>query len=97
MVVEGGRGDTEANGGGVPDGMARAVDEPEVACSGMELKVGSGVNGGGTSRPDRDASRVDNGSQEGRRGVGGVEGYEAEGEVVVWGGPDLACVGSIKG
>lgn len=95
MVIEGGRGDTKANSGGVPDGMARAVDESEVTCSGMELKVGGRVDGGGASRPDRDASRVDNGSQE-WRGVGGVEGYEAEGEGVVWGGPDLACVGSIK-
>lgn len=62
VVIEGGGGDTEVGGGGVPDGMARAVDEAEVAFSGMELEVGSRVDGDGACGPDGYASREDNGS-----------------------------------
>lgn len=62
VVIEGGGRDTEVGGGGVPDGMARAVDKAEVALSGMELEVGSRVDGRCACRPDGDTSRVNNGS-----------------------------------
>jgi hypothetical protein len=61
VVVEGGGGDTEVGGGRVPDGMARAVDEPEIAFCGMELEVGSRVDGDGACGPDGNTSRVHNG------------------------------------
>lgn len=62
MVIKGGGGDTKVGGGGVPDGMARAVDKSEVACGGMEPEVGGGVDGVGACRPDGYPARVHNGS-----------------------------------
>lgn len=50
----------------------------------MELELSTGVKRSGACRPDGDTAGEDDGSKVGRRGGGGVEGYEGEGEGAVW-------------
>ena len=94
-VVEGGGGDAEAGGVGLPNDGGGAVEEAEVAV-GEELEGGGEVGGSGITAGYPDGDDVVEGDG-GGVGGGAAVGDEAEREGVVWGGPSLVWVRGVEG